>query len=43
MEIIGESKLPYSLLNVHAYYIQGVSKGSLQNFRGDSRHEDNHY
>ena len=24
-------------------YIQGVSKGSLQNFRGDSRHEDKHY
>ena len=27
--------------NVYVYiYIQGVSKGSLQNFRGDSRHED---
>ena len=24
-------------------YIQGVSKGSLQNCRGDSRHEDKHY
>ena len=35
-------KTEYSSKTINIY-IQGVSKGSLQNFMGDSRHEGKHY
>ena len=31
------------LESIFLLFIQGVSKGSLQNFRGDSRHEEKLY